>query len=108
MKRNRRVLIKEYMKSNRGILTEEDIKARTKFWNQKSFRKISKKELERSSTKMQKLLSALKGRTRSEIDAIRKTNDYTKLAKPECYIKYASQRDLEYALSISPKTYHLR
>ncbi|WAX09582.1 hypothetical protein BT638P3_00018 [Bacteroides phage BT638P3] len=94
------------MKSNRGILTEEDIKALTKFWNQKSFRKISRKELERSSTKMQDLLSALKGRTRSEIDAIRKTDDYTKLEEPEYYIKYASQKDLEYALSIAPKAYN--
>lgn len=94
------------MKSDKGILTEEDIKVLTRFWNQKSFRKLSKKELERDSTKMQKLLSALKGRTRSEIDAIRKTNGYTKL--PECLIKQASQKDLEYAISISPKTYNLK
>lgn len=96
------------MKSDRGILTEEDVRVLTKFWNRKSFRKISKKELERDSTKMQKLLSALKGRTRSEIDAIRKTNGYTKLGEPECHIKYASQKDLEYALSISPKAYNLK
>ncbi|WAX09508.1 hypothetical protein BT638P1_00033 [Bacteroides phage BT638P1] len=96
------------MKSNRGILTEEDIKALTRFWNQKSFRKISKKELERDSTKMQNLLSALKGRTRSEIDTIRETGDYTKLEEPEYYIRYASQRDLEHAISISPKTYNLK
>ena len=96
------------MKSNRGILTEEDIKALTRFWNQKSFRKISKKELERGSTKMQMLLSALKGRTRSEIEAIRETGDYTKLEESEYYIRYASQKDLEYALSISPKTYNLK
>ncbi|WAX09734.1 hypothetical protein BT638P6_00029 [Bacteroides phage BT638P6] len=96
------------MKSNRGILTEEDIKVLTKFWNQKSFRKISRKELERSSTKMQTLLSALKGRTRSEIDAIRETDDYTKLEEPEYYIRYASQGDLEHAISISPKTYNLK
>lgn len=96
------------MKSNRGNLTDEDIKVLTGFWNQKSFRKLSKKELERDSTKMQKLLSALKGRTRSEIDAIRKTGDYTKLEEPEYYIRYASQKDLEYALSISPKTYDLK
>ena len=96
------------MKSNRGNLTDEDIKVLTKFWNQRSFRKISKKELERGSTKMQTLLSALKGRTRSEIDAIRETDDYTKLTEPEYYIRYASQRDLEYAISISPKTYNLK
>ena len=96
------------MKSNRGILTEEDIKVLTKFWNQKSFRKLSKKELERDSTKMQKLLSALKGRTRSEIDAIRKTKWRAQLEESECYIACASQRDLEYAISISPKTYNLK
>lgn len=96
------------MKSNRGILTDKDIKVLTRFWNQKSFRKLSKKELERDSTKMQKLLSALKGRTRSEIDAIRKANRYTKLTDSELRIRYASQKDLEYALSISPKTYNLK
>lgn len=98
------------MKSNRGKLTDEDIKVLTRFWNQKSFRKISKKELERDSTKMQKLLSALKGRTRSEIDTIRKrkTDDYTKLTEPEYRIWYASQKDLEHAISISPKTYNLK
>lgn len=96
------------MKSNRGELTDEDIEVRTRFWNRKSFRTISKKDLEKSSTKMQKLLLALKGRTRSEIDAIRKTDDYTKLKEPEYYIRYASQKDLEYALSIAPKAYNLK
>lgn len=96
------------MKSNRGELTDEDIKARTRFWDRKSFRKISKKELERDSTKTQKLLSALKGRTLSEIDAIRKSGKYTKLGDPEYYIKHASQRALEHAISISPKTYNLK
>lgn len=96
------------MKSNRGNLTEEDIKVLTGFWNQKSFRKLSKKELERDSTKMQKLLLALKGRTRSEIDEIRKVRWYTKLEEPELYIRYASQESLEYAISIAPKTYNLK
>nr|DAE54721.1 MAG TPA: hypothetical protein [Caudoviricetes sp.] len=95
------------MKSNRGKLTDEDIKARTRFWDRKSFRKISKKELEKSSTEIQKLLLALKGRTRSEIDAVRKRNGYT-IEGPEYYIKHASQRDLEHAISISPKTYNLK
>lgn len=96
------------MKSNRGILTDKDIKVLTRFWNQKSFRKLSKKELERDSTKMQKLLSALKGHTLSEIDAIRKTGEYAKLTDSECRIRYASQEDLEYAISIAPKTYNLK
>lgn len=96
------------MKSNRGILTDEDIKVLTRFWNRKSFRKLSKKELERDSTNMQKLLLALKGRTRLEINAIRKTNRYTKLTDSELRIRYASQEDLEYAISIAPKTYNLK
>lgn len=95
------------MKSNRGILTDEDIKARTRFWDRKSFRRISKKELEKSSTEMQKLLLALKGHTRSEIDAIRKMYGYT-IEEPEYHIRWASQRDLEHALSIAPKTYNLK
>ena len=96
------------MKSNRGILTDKDIKVLTRFWGQKSFRKISKKELEKSSTETQKLLLALKGHTRLEINAIRKTNRYTKLTDSECRIRYASQEDLEYAISIAPKTYNLK
>lgn len=96
------------MKSNRGDLTDKDIKVLTRFWNQKSFRKISKKELERDSTNMQRLLLALKGRTRLEINAIRKMNLYTKLTDSECRIRYASQEDLEYAISIAPKTYNLK
>ncbi|QIG63181.1 hypothetical protein ARB25_37 [Bacteroides phage ARB25] len=95
------------MKSNRGNLTDEDIKVLTRFWNQKSFRKISKKELERDSTKMQTLLLALKGYTRSEIDAIR-ARGYTKSEGPEYYIKRASQGDIEYAISTAPKTYNLK
>lgn len=96
------------MKSNRGDLTDKDIEVRTRFWDRKSFRKISKRELEKSSTEMQKLLSALKGRTLSEIDTIRKTGKYAKLEEPECYIKCASQESLEYAISIAPKTYNLK
>lgn len=96
------------MKSNRGILTDEDIKVLTRFWNRKSFRKLSKKELERDSTNMQNLLLALKGRTRLEINTIRKMNRYTRLTDSELRIRHASQEDLEYAISIAPKTYNLK
>lgn len=60
------------MKSNSGILTEKEIQARTKFWNKKQFRTWSKKELERTSTDMQKLLAALKGFSVDDIKAIKK------------------------------------
>ena len=62
------------MKSNNGILTEKEIQARTKFWNKKQFRTWSKKELERTSTDMQKLLAAIKGFSMSEIETIRNSD----------------------------------
>lgn len=49
------------MKSNNGILTEKEIQARTKFWDKKQFRTWSKKELERTSTDMQKTFGSYKG-----------------------------------------------
>ena len=64
------------MKSNNGILTEKEIQARTKFWNKKQFRTWTNKELERTSTDMQKLLAAIKGFSMDEIEAIRKLNRY--------------------------------
>lgn len=96
------------MKTNRGILTEDDIKKRTKFWDKKSFRTFSKKELERDSKSMQLLILALKGLTLSEIAEIRKKNWYTKLSVTEHCIRRASQSDLDYAISIAPKCYNLK
>ena len=65
------------MRSNNGILTEKEIQERTKFWNKKQFRTWSKKELERTSTDMQKLLAAIKGFSMDEIEAIKKINSYS-------------------------------
>lgn len=96
------------MITNRGILTDEDIKALTKFWNKKSFRTFTKKELERGSKKMQLLVLALKGLTLSEIAEIRKKNGYQKLSVEEHRIRMASEKDLAYAISISPKCYNLK
>lgn len=100
------------MKSNNGILTEKEIQARTKFWNKKQFRTWSKKELERTSTDMQKLLAALKEFSADEIKAIKKLNSY---AFGTCYKKdpkfivwVADQRDLDYAISIAPKTFKVK
>ena len=64
------------MKSNNGILTEKEIKARTKFWNKEQFRTWSKKELERTSTDMQKLLAAIKGFSMDGIKSIRELDRY--------------------------------
>lgn len=49
------------MKQNTGELSEADLKTRTRFWNKKGFfGEPTRKQLERDSTKMQKLVKALK------------------------------------------------
>lgn len=100
------------MKSNNGILTEKEIQARTKFWNKKQFRTWSEKELERTSTDMQKLLAAIKGFSTDEIKAIRKLSVYGfrvyRRNDPKCVIWSANQRDLDYAISIAPKTFKVK
>lgn len=97
------------MKSNNGILTEKEIQARTKFWNKEQFRTWSKEELERTSTDMQKLLAALREFSTDEIKAIRKLNGYGFRVyhrdDPKYVIWLANQRDLDYAISIAPKTF---
>ena len=100
------------MKINNGILTEKEIQARTKFWNKKQFRTWSKKELERTSTDMQKLLVALKESTMAEIIAIRMLygSNYRVYNKkdPEYIVRWADQKDLDYAISIAPKTFKVK
>lgn len=99
------------MKSNNGILTEKEIQERTKFWNKKQFRTWSKKELERTSTDMQKLLVALKEFSMDEIRAIRLDRygfDLYYKKGPKYIIRMADQRDLDYAISIAPKTFKFR
>lgn len=100
------------MKSNNGILTEKEIQARTKFWNKKQFRTWRKKELERTSTDMQKLLAAIRGFSMDEIEAIRKLDQYGLGAyykkEPKYIVRTADQRDLDYAISIAPKTFKVK
>ena len=100
------------MKSNNGILTEKEIQARTKFWNKKQFRTWDKKELERTSTDMQKLLAALKVFSMDEIEAIKKLNIYSIRAcgknDPKFIVWLAYQKDLDYAISIAPKTFKVK
>lgn len=100
------------MKSNNGILSEKEIQARTKFWNKKQFRTWSKKELERTSKDMQNLLVALKEFSMDEIKAIRILNEnrfdsYYK-GGPKYIVRTADQRDLDYAISIAPKTFKVK
>ena len=99
------------MKSNNGILTEKEIQARTKFWNKEQFRTWSKKELERTSTDMQKLLAAIKEFSLDEIKAIRKSDMYSfRYGKndPKYIVRMADQKDLDYAISIAPKTFKVK
>lgn len=107
------------MKSNNGILTEKEIQERTKFWNKKQFRTWSKRELERTSKDMQKLLVAIKGFSMSEIETIRKSDVDNFSAymygiraygknDPKCIICMAAQKDIDYAISIAPKTFKVK
>lgn len=107
------------MKSNNGILTEKEIQARTKFWNKKQFRAWTNKELERTSRDMQKLLVALKEFSMDEIETIRNSDvdnfrAYVggfrayKKNDPKCIVCMASQKDLDYAISIAPKTFKVK
>lgn len=107
------------MKSNNGILTEKEIQERTKFWNKKQFRTWSDKELERTSKDMQKLLVAIKDFSLDEIKDIRKLEEYGHKAYAYSLRAYgkndlryiictADQRDLDYAISIAPKTFKVK
>lgn len=100
------------MKSNNGILTEKEIQARTRFWNKKQFRTWTNKELERTSKDMQNLLVALKEFSMDEIESIRKLDIYSFRVRgkndPKCIIWLAYQRDLDYAISIAPKTFKVK
>jgi hypothetical protein len=98
------------MKYQQGDLTEADIKARRRFWNKRGFfGEPKKKELERSSLKMQKLLAAMKGCTREEIERIIRISPYTRrfqyLDKQQTIIWEATMENIEYALRIAPKTF---
>ena len=100
------------MKNNNGTLAEKEIQERSKFWNKKQFHTWSENELERTSQDMQNLLVAIKGFSADEIKAIKRLDRY---ALGTCYkndpkfiIWMADQRDLDYAISIAPKTFKVK
>lgn len=99
-------------KFNQGEMSNEELAKLTKFWNKKQFRTWSKKEIERDSTNMQALLAALKETTVSELTSILKMNSYGVTKYPvkskEYIIWTANKKDLEYALSIAPKTFKVK
>lgn len=89
------------------ILPEEEFEKRNRFWSKKQFRTWDKKELEKDSNKMQKLLVALSKFSMSEIREIRKQNSsYGFINDADKMTVYrASTKDFDYAMSIAPKTF---
>lgn len=101
------------MKQNIGKLSEADLKARRRFWNKKGFfGEPTKRAIERSSMKMQKLVKALKTFSFEEVKRIRATKYPGKypgiyLGKyPGKYftedmhtVRNASESDLNHAIS---------
>ena len=99
-------------KFNQGEMSNEELAKLTKFWNTKQFRTGSKKEIERDSNYMQALLAALKETTATELASILKMNSYGIMKYPDKSKEYiiwtANKKDLEYALSIAPKTFKVK
>lgn len=85
------------MKTNKGTLSDEELKARAGFWNKKQFRTWTKRELNRDAANMQKLLAAIKDLTVEEI--------YAEAKKYSGSWGWVYLKDLEYAISIAPKTF---
>lgn len=97
------------MKSNNGILDSKELEKRTKFWDKKTFRAFTQKELNRDSKSMQTLLSAMQGFTVEELNEIRyKPWVVYALGSSEDVIRSASKRDFEYAISIAPKSFKVK
>lgn len=89
------------MKQNIGELTEADLRARRRFWNKKGFfGEPTKKAIERSSTKMQKLVKAMQGRTAEEIRRMNSTPYYLRRNwnETDTMIATASRADIEHAI----------
>ena len=85
------------MKTNKGILSDDELKERTSFWNKTQFRTWTKKEMNRDAEKMQKVLAAIKDLTVEEIYAAQK--------KRRGSLSGVYTEDIEYAISIAPKTF---
>lgn len=89
------------MKQNIGELSEAELKARRRFWNKKSFfGEPTKKQIERSSLKMQKLVKALKTFSLEEVKRIRATNWPGKFFTDNMHtVRSASESDFNHAIS---------
>jgi hypothetical protein len=90
------------MKSNQGVLDDKEMAARRCFWNKKGFfGEPAKKQLERDSMKMQKLVRALKTLSSlEEVKEIRATNWPDKSFTADMYtVRNASESDFNHAIS---------
>lgn len=99
-------------KFNQGEMSNEELAAREKVRDKKQFQTWSKKEIERDSKYMQALLAALKETTVSELAGILKMDSHGIMKYPDNSKEYiiwtANKKDLEYALSIAPKTFKVK
>lgn len=89
------------MKSNQGILDDKEMAARRRFWNKKGFfGEPTKKQLERDSMKMQKLVKALKTFSLEEIKEIRaKRWPGVSFTRDMYLVLNASESDFNHAIS---------
>lgn len=89
------------MKQNIGELIEADLKARRRFWNKKGFfGEPTRKQLERNSMKMQKLVKVLKTFSLEEVKRIRATKYPGKFFTANMYAVWrASESDFNHAIS---------
>ena len=89
------------MKTNKGELSEADLKARRRFWNKRGFfGEPTTKQLERDSMKMQKLVKALKTFSLEEIKEIRaKRRPGISFTRDMYLVLNASESDINHAIS---------
>ena len=90
------------MKQNTGELSEAELKARRRFWNKKGFfGEPTKKEIERDSMKMQKLVKALKTLSSlEEVKEIRAKRWPCRSFTEDMYtVRNASESDFNHAIS---------
>lgn len=89
------------MKSNQGIIDDKEMAARRRFWNKRGFfGEPTKKQLERDSMKMQKLVKALKTFSLEEVKEIRATKYPGRFFTNDMHtVRSASESDFNHAIS---------
>ena len=89
------------MKQNIGKLSEADLKARRRFWNKRGFfGEPTRRQIERDSMKMQRLVETLKTFSLEEVKKIRATKDPGEFFTADMYTVWiASESDFNHAIS---------